>query len=294
MSANQSVRSCEQLYAMTKEHRQLPRLVAIHGAPRSGTSWLGQLFNSSEHVAYRYQPLFSYAFRDWVTETSTRDQIEGFIRALLETDDDFVLQRNAASLAGYTLEFRKLAITHLVYKEVRHHEILENLLVRVPQAVGIGIVRHPCAVIHSWARAPREFDPSWSLKAEWRAAELKNAQHAGNWYGFVRWKRLAELFCRLEKEWPGRFLIVRYESLAARPFTEVRKLFAGCRLEFSDQVATFVERSQSMDDGSPYGVMRDRSAGFESWRRGLDSEIAHEITADLLGTPLERFLGHAS
>lgn len=268
----------------------LPRLVAVHGAPRSGTSWLGQLFNSSEHVAYRYQPLFSYAFRDCMTENSTRDQIERFVRALLETDDDFVLQKGAASLAGYALEFRKLEITHLVYKEVRHHEVLENLLSRVPQAVGIGLVRNPCAVVHSWSRAPREFDPSWSLAEEWREAGLKNAQHAGNWYGYARWKRLAELFCRLESEWPGRFVIARYETLTGRPAAEVRSLFAACRLEFSDQVAAFVERSQSIDDGSPYGVLRDRSAGFDAWRRELDPGIVREITADLVGTPLERFL----
>ena len=34
--------------------------VAIFGVPRSGTSWLGQIFNSSPMVAYRFQPLFSY------------------------------------------------------------------------------------------------------------------------------------------------------------------------------------------------------------------------------------------
>ena len=83
------------------------RIVAIHGAPRSGTSWLGQLFNSSENVAYRYQPLFSYAFKQRLTSTSTRREIELFFDDLLFTEDDFVLQRGAASLAGYSLEFEK-------------------------------------------------------------------------------------------------------------------------------------------------------------------------------------------
>src|SRR5436305_252996 len=101
------------------------RIVAIHGAPRSGTSWLGQLFNSSENVAYRYQPLFSYAFKQRLTSTSTRREIELFFDDLLFTEDDFVLQRGAASLAGYSLEFEKAEITHLVYKEVRYHCVLE-------------------------------------------------------------------------------------------------------------------------------------------------------------------------
>lgn len=49
--------------------------IAIFGVPRSGTSWLGQLFNSSERVAYRYQPLFSYAFKGRLNENSTLDEI---------------------------------------------------------------------------------------------------------------------------------------------------------------------------------------------------------------------------
>ena len=41
------------------------RHLALFGCPRSGTSWLGQIFNSAPDVAYRYQPLFSYEFKDW-------------------------------------------------------------------------------------------------------------------------------------------------------------------------------------------------------------------------------------
>ena len=152
---------------MTTSFPILPRYVSIHGVPRSGTSWLGQLFNSSEHVAYRYQPLFSYAFHGAIDGNSDRGAIDSFIGALIETDDDFVLQRGKASL-GYTLEFPKQEVSHLVYKEVRHHEILANLLAVCPHAMGIGIIRNPCAVINSWSRAPREFDSAWDLRQEWR------------------------------------------------------------------------------------------------------------------------------
>src|SRR5690242_11259495 len=83
------------------------RIVGVHGAPRSGTSWLGQLFNSNEHVAYRYQPMFSYAFKGRLDRTAASSDINSFFDDLLETADDFVLQRGDSSVAGYELTFPK-------------------------------------------------------------------------------------------------------------------------------------------------------------------------------------------
>ena len=42
--------------------------IAIHSAPRSGSSWLGQILNSSPKVCFRFQPLFSYAFKDYLND----------------------------------------------------------------------------------------------------------------------------------------------------------------------------------------------------------------------------------
>ena len=52
--------------------------IAIFGAPRSGTTWLGQLFNSSPNTLYRYQPLFSYEFKDYLSESNTKQNIKQF------------------------------------------------------------------------------------------------------------------------------------------------------------------------------------------------------------------------
>jgi len=70
---------------------------AIFGVPRSGTSWLGQIFNSSPNVAYRFQPLFSYAFKSRLNEHSTADDIENFSRDILNTSDEFVTQKKKYS-----------------------------------------------------------------------------------------------------------------------------------------------------------------------------------------------------
>src|SRR5690625_3598820 len=176
-----------------------PKIVAIHGAPRSGTSWLGQIFNSSPQVAYRYQPFFAHAFRDRVNSTSSRGELETFFTDLLDTQDDFVLQRNEARLAQREIQFQKTAATHLVYKEVRFHDLLPHLLERLPELRAVGLVRDPRAVIASWVRAPREFQADWELGDEWRNAPLKNAGQNENWYGFARWKELASMFITLHR-----------------------------------------------------------------------------------------------
>ena len=42
--------------------------LAIFGVPRSGTSWLGEIVNSSEYTCYKYQPLFSYAHKNFLNK----------------------------------------------------------------------------------------------------------------------------------------------------------------------------------------------------------------------------------
>src|SRR5690606_25349019 len=145
---------------------------------------------------------------------------------LLVTKDDFVLQRSDASLAGYELSFRKEGITHLVYKEVRHHDLIVRLLEVEPDFSAVGLVRDPRAVIHSWFNAPREFDHSRSRADEERYGARKDAGLGENWYGFERWKELTGLFHTLRDAYPGRFHTVRYEEILADPERVLLRLYA--------------------------------------------------------------------
>jgi hypothetical protein len=82
--------------------------VAIFGCPRSGTSWLGQIFNSAPAVQYRYQPLFSYEFKDWFGRHGIDEaSLAVFHAALREARSDFVLQ---------SLRPAKTETTHLIWK----------------------------------------------------------------------------------------------------------------------------------------------------------------------------------
>ena len=52
--------------------------IALHSVPRSGSTWLGEILNSSENVKYCFQPLFSYKFKNFLDERSSKDDINNF------------------------------------------------------------------------------------------------------------------------------------------------------------------------------------------------------------------------
>lgn len=265
------------------------RVVAVHGAPRSGTTWLGELFNSSPVVAYRYQPLFSHAFRGRVDSSSDAQSLASFFADLAATDDEFVLQAGSGRLAATAAPgFGKTSPTHLVYKEVRFHDLLPHFLATVPGLVGVGIVRDPRAVLASWKNAPREYDPGWSFTREWRHAPAKNAGLPENWYGFERWRELATLFLELAARYSDRFRVVRYEDLVADPMLQMGDLLSFCGLEMQAQTLRFIEDSTSRDDHDPYGVFKLKTPARQPAR--LDQRISAQIVRAVAGTALARFL----
>ncbi|OQY27804.1 MAG: hypothetical protein B6244_09430 [Candidatus Cloacimonetes bacterium 4572_55] len=103
--------------------------MAVHGVPRSGTSWIGEILNSSPNTTYRYQPLFSYAHKDYLTPASTREDIDSFFERILHCDDEFTNQVIRRASGDFPI-FKKEQITHIVYKEVRYINILFNLMRR--------------------------------------------------------------------------------------------------------------------------------------------------------------------
>ena len=64
--------------------------IAIHSVPRSGSSWVGQIFNSSQDVNFRFQPLFSYTFKDYLNQKSSLNDVNTFFDLINKSDDDLL------------------------------------------------------------------------------------------------------------------------------------------------------------------------------------------------------------
>lgn len=241
--------------------------VAIFGCPRSGTSWLGQLFNAHEAVAYRYQPLFSYEFKNWFGERGVSDEsLAAFGEALLGAQSDFVLQ---------DLRPRKVQpLTHLVWKEVRYHALMPALAALPGLHKLVYIHRPALQVINSWYQAPKEFRAGQDIHAEYLHAPSKNTDPC-EYNGFAKWKESLALALAMKAAHPDKVVFVAYDRLRADPLGQLAALFAQTGLALTDQVRDFIAASTSQHDDDAYSVFRSREAEIT-----LPESIATHLRSD--------------
>jgi hypothetical protein len=254
--------------------------IAIHSAPRSGSTWLGSIFDSHPNVAYRFQPLFSYGHKSQLNEESTKNDIDRFFNDILQTTDDFVLQKEAIE-KKIVPHFRKDSPTHLVYKEVRYHNIIENLLEKDNEIKIIGLIRNPLAVINSWLRAPKEFkkELGWKESEEWRYAPKKNLNKSEEFNGFEKWKEVSHLFLNLNKKFPERFKLINYDELIINTQKTAEELFKFCNLNLSPQTIQFISTSKTSDNKDAYSVYKTKTSDT-GWKKTLPEYISKEILND--------------
>lgn len=261
--------------------------IGIHGAPRSGTTWLANILNSSEYVAYRQQPLFSYEFKGFLDETSTPDKIQQFFDGIYSSDDAYLNQIQETK-DGKVPTFNKLESTHLVYKEVRYHYVLDNLLQNSDMQL-LGIIRNPLSVLSSFFQAPSEFKEGWSIDEEWMYAEKKNQGAREAYFGFAKWKELTEMFHSLSKKYGDRVTLIRYNDLLTKTVPLVENLFRIYDLEFTQQIYDFINKSKTSDDSNTYSVFRSNQRD-DKWKTIIPEKIVKSIYTDLSGTELEIYL----
>lgn len=264
--------------------------VGIHGVPRSGTSWLGEIVNSSPHVLYKYQPLFSYELKNFLSLKSNNHDIEDFFDKLLTTNSDF-LDRNNEKKAGLQPTFLKENITHIIYKEVRYHHLIEHILKTHSQVKIVGIIRNPLSTLASWYTAPREFrkDLGWIFSDEWKYATRKNEGRIEEYFGYFKWRNCTMLFERLRHEYPNRFFLIEYSSLIHETEKIISELFQFLELPLKESTTSFCSSSRSISDNSTYSVYR-RKKNDDNWKNILPNSIIDEVIEDVNSHGLSKYL----
>jgi len=265
--------------------------IAIHSVPRSGSSWIGQIFNSSPDVNFKFQPLFSYAFKDYLNTSSSLKEINTFFELIAKSDDAFLLQQDKIDKGIYPVFKKNKQQSHIVYKEVRYHHILENMLKVDSNVIVIGIVRSPYAVINSFLNAPREFrkDLGWDELSEWQYANKKNLNHQEEFNGYEKWKEVTLLFQNLKEQYPDRFYLVKYDELLTDTLQEVENIFNFCSIEVKGQTISFLKNSSEENQEDTYSVYKKKTTD-ESWKQSLNPIIVDAISKDLNNYGLEEYL----
>lgn len=264
-------------------------VVWLTGMPRSGTNWFAQIFASHPDVRLKLCPLFSYEFKNACNEQSSADDWRALFRNAYRTPSPY-MDQEFMRRDGLVPDFpeRKPAPAWLAIKSTRQHHLTEGLLEKCPELRFVGIVRHPCATLHSWLGNPLEFPAGADPMTEWRTGACRKTG-PGEFWGFEDWKRVTRMFLRLAKAHPDRFLLVRHEDFVADAAGRVRELFGRLGLGFPEQTAAFLRESQARHDGHARAVFK-APATLERWRTELPAAIAAAVATDLAGTELEGFL----
>jgi hypothetical protein len=248
-------------------------IISIHSVPRSGSSWLLSIFNSNTETKCVYQPLFSYAYKNILNETSSTKDFDNFINNIDQTDDSFCnMKTNLHTNNGINkiLDFNKTIAKNIVMKHVTHHYLIEKMIEWNPNIKIIGLIRNPVQVIESQMNAKHE-----NLK-DWLNGEDKNNDLKENYFGFNKWLEINNYFIYLKEKYEHNVYLIRYEDLLKNSLEEIEKLFIFCNIKIEKSTINHINISTSKHDEYDYSVFRNRNLLINK-KSNLNQEIQDYI-----------------
>lgn len=261
--------------------------ILITGMPRSGTSYVGQLFDSHPRTIFRMEPLFAYRFKNMLNNGSTCTEVKALWNSLVDVEDDFMDQRDKR-LAGSYPTFSKKKPSTLVVKTTRHHELLEKYLTCLPEITVFAVIRHPCGAINSWLKSPKEFrEKGCKTERDWRTGGCRKSG-VGEYWGFNDWIEITKKFIRLESQYKN-FHILRYEDLVNETDQRLKAAFSLADLDYPTQTQEFIKKSHQEHVNDPYSVFKSPDVAYQ-WKNELQRDISDEIIADAIEEGLQDFV----
>ena len=266
------------------------RIVMICGVPRSGTSWVGQILDSSPETVYRFQPLFSWAFKNYIGPNSSKKKCDSFFTKVYNSQNPFLLQAERKKEGIYPVFGHKDPLSPvLVIKMVRYHHLLPMLLDYFENTLQVAfIIRHPCGVINSWLKTPKEFFKDADPQVEWDLAESRNKDKPEEYWGFDGWKRFLDIYSTIKEQFPQNVFLINYEQLVINTMDQVTDLFSFLNIEISLQTKQFLLESTQINNSDPYSVYKNKKVK-DNWKIELDPAIKDAVLNKLKQLPYNHF-----
>lgn len=224
-------------------------LISLHSAPRSGSTWLQYIFESNPNIKTILQPLFSYKFKNIITESSSTHDFSNFINEMKLTDDDFCNLKSHLHESNNIFDLKKEKIKHILMKNVHHHHLIEKMIELYPSIKIIGLTRNPESVICS------QMNSSEKLK-DWLNGEDKNENKKENFFGFNKWLEIEEIFRNVKDKYKDNVILIKYEEVVENPVEEIKKICAFCNIEYHNNMEYAINLMKSKHSDNNYSVFK--------------------------------------
>jgi hypothetical protein len=267
----------------------MKNVVWLSSMPRSGSTWLSQIFAASPQARLKFCPLFSYEFKDKLDEKSSSADWRQLFFDVYNTRSPYLDQeylREKGLIPCF--ESRDEMPPFLVIKSTRYHNLIPSVLALHETIKFIHVIRDPRAALFSWLNSSFEFPSNACPELEWRSGECRT-DRPGEFWGFDAWKAVNKQALELQAKYPDRFAIWSYESLVENTENDIADMFDFVGISMSHEVLNFIKRSQSNHDCHQRSVFKCPT-NLVHWRGRLDPRIANVCESEVKGTELEPFL----
>ena len=250
------------------------RTVLLAGTARSGTTWVSEIINHRNEYRYIFEP-----FNDKKVPLVKPFGARKYMRPAEENHE--LLEAAQLILSGrirnrWTERFnRRFIANQRLVKCIRANLLLKWLHVRFPGMPMVLLLRHPCAVAHSYAKQgwPGSVGPLLAQSAlvedfllPYRP-EMERAQTSFERAVFI-W--CIETLVPLIQFQPGELHVMLYEHLLQEPEVEIGRLFSFLGKEYDASViAKIVKPSLTSRKDS---AISTGANPLDSWRRKIDEE----------------------
>jgi hypothetical protein len=256
--------------------------VIVAGVARSGTTWLAEVLASQLHGRLMFEPFHpsyvpgfeAFEYLQYMRRHGDAPDLEGFVSRVLsgEVRDPEWVDRMVSVLRP---EVR-------IVKAVRANLMLRWILDRFPGTPTLLIVRHPCAVVASFAKL------GWSARRDLdsilRQDDLLD-DHLRDVSGILEsplsaHQEVAVVWCVNHRvvlnQCSGSKLIgVHYEDLVNRPEGELPRIFEAIGRDYDETVYKTLRRPSRTTLSVP---ARDHGAGRDAeWFRALGASRVSDI-----------------
>ncbi|MBE7547352.1 MAG: sulfotransferase [Planctomycetia bacterium] len=260
--------------------------IIITGCPRSGTTWLQELFCSIEKTYPLFEPLYlkdsprfketGFEWRQYIPEDYNWPEAKELFEKL------FRGQYLTPWMVSQADVDRLKDAEFLIIKDVRANSLLPWLVRQFDIRPPIYIIRHPCATVASqmkmiWKDIPPNFTiPETRFPEQYTKYEhiLKNinttAEHLA-----ARWC-LDNIVPLNHPENNRLWITVFYENLITNPHEEVPSIFNRLTLELPQNILDKIDEPSSMTQQSSH-VKQDKTEQLRKWKNDLSERDIDSI-----------------